>query len=130
MAETRVLNDLNLFGMYYWELHCIYTYEIFFRMLQEDKQLYQLYNDLVVSGVISAEEFWSNRTHVRHCIYQYGTGWAVALFIVLFLLYSSLADCMASVSLNSTMLGLPIYNCMFCIYFYTVINIRLFLPVD
>ncbi|XP_067931403.1 general transcription factor IIH subunit 1-like [Watersipora subatra] len=34
------------------------------KMLQEDKQLFQLYNDLVVSGVISAEEFWSNRSHL------------------------------------------------------------------
>ena len=33
-------------------------------MLQEDKQLFQLYNDLVVSGVITAEEFWTNRTQV------------------------------------------------------------------
>lgn len=33
-------------------------------MLQEDKQLFQLYNDLVVSGVISAEEFWANRMQV------------------------------------------------------------------
>lgn len=35
------------------------------RMLQEDKQLFQLYNDLVVCGVISAEEFWANRLQVK-----------------------------------------------------------------
>ncbi|XP_070565728.1 general transcription factor IIH subunit 1-like [Ptychodera flava] len=32
------------------------------RMLQEDPELFQLYKDLVMSGVISADEFWSNRT--------------------------------------------------------------------
>ncbi|NXW66822.1 TF2H1 factor, partial [Eurystomus gularis] len=31
------------------------------RMLQEDPVLFQLYKDLVVSHVISAEEFWANR---------------------------------------------------------------------
>lgn len=31
------------------------------RMLQEDPELFQLYKDLVVSQVISAEEFWANR---------------------------------------------------------------------
>ncbi|XP_061101403.1 general transcription factor IIH subunit 1 [Conger conger] len=31
------------------------------RMLQEDPVLFQLYKDLVVSQVIGAEEFWSNR---------------------------------------------------------------------
>lgn len=40
------------------------TLLILTRMLQEDKQLFQLYNDLVVSGVITAEEFWSNRMQV------------------------------------------------------------------
>lgn len=32
-----------------------------FRMLQEDPVLFQLYKDLVVSQVISADEFWANR---------------------------------------------------------------------
>ncbi|XP_006814889.1 general transcription factor IIH subunit 1 [Saccoglossus kowalevskii] len=32
------------------------------RMLQEDPELFQLYKDLVMSGVISADEFWANRT--------------------------------------------------------------------
>ncbi|XP_071954957.1 general transcription factor IIH subunit 1-like [Antedon mediterranea] len=31
------------------------------RMLKEDPKLYNLYKDLVVSGVITAEEFWSSR---------------------------------------------------------------------
>lgn len=30
-------------------------------MLQEDPVLFQLYKDLVVSQVITAEEFWANR---------------------------------------------------------------------
>lgn len=30
-------------------------------MLQEDPVLFQLYKDLVMSQVISAEEFWANR---------------------------------------------------------------------
>lgn len=34
---------------------------VFCRMLQEDPVLFQLYKDLVVSQVISAEEFWANR---------------------------------------------------------------------
>ena len=35
------------------------------RMLQEDPVLFQLYKDLVVSQVISAEEFWANRLNVN-----------------------------------------------------------------
>uniref|UniRef100_A0A8C1CUK7 General transcription factor IIH subunit 1 n=1 Tax=Cyprinus carpio carpio TaxID=630221 RepID=A0A8C1CUK7_CYPCA len=41
------------------------------RMLQEDPVLFQLYKDLVVSQVISAEEFWANRlslSSVEHSI--------------------------------------------------------------
>jgi len=35
---------------------------IFFaRLLQEDPVLFQLYKDLVVANVITAEEFWANR---------------------------------------------------------------------
>nr|XP_015194144.1 PREDICTED: general transcription factor IIH subunit 1-like [Lepisosteus oculatus] len=40
-------------------------------MLQEDPVLFQLYKDLVVSQVISAEEFWANRlslTSVDHSL--------------------------------------------------------------
>lgn len=33
---------------------------VFYRMLQEDPVLFQLYKDLVVSQVISADEFWAN----------------------------------------------------------------------
>ncbi|KAG7251132.1 hypothetical protein CRUP_019543, partial [Coryphaenoides rupestris] len=36
------------------------------RMLQEDPVLFQLYKDLVVSQVISAEEFWANRMSVNN----------------------------------------------------------------
>jgi len=32
------------------------------RVLKDNPELYQLYKDLVVSGVITAEEFWANRT--------------------------------------------------------------------
>ncbi|KAJ7344402.1 hypothetical protein JRQ81_000352 [Phrynocephalus forsythii] len=35
------------------------------RMLQEDPVLFQLYKDLVVSQVITAEEFWANRLSVK-----------------------------------------------------------------
>ena len=35
------------------------------RMLQEDPVLFQLYKDLVVSQVISAEDFWANRLNVN-----------------------------------------------------------------
>ncbi|XP_062823729.1 general transcription factor IIH subunit 1 isoform X3 [Anolis carolinensis] len=35
------------------------------RMLQEDPVLFQLYKDLVVSQVISAEEFWANRLSIN-----------------------------------------------------------------
>ncbi|XP_008003093.1 general transcription factor IIH subunit 1 isoform X1 [Chlorocebus sabaeus] len=35
------------------------------QMLQEDPVLFQLYKDLVVSQVISAEEFWANRLNVN-----------------------------------------------------------------
>lgn len=36
------------------------------RMLQEDPVLFQLYKDLVVSQVISSEEFWDNRLSLNH----------------------------------------------------------------
>lgn len=32
------------------------------RMLQEDPHLFQLYKSLVVGGILSADEFWANRT--------------------------------------------------------------------
>lgn len=35
-------------------------------MLQEDPVLFQLYKDLVVSQVISAEEFWANRMNMNN----------------------------------------------------------------
>jgi len=35
------------------------------RLLQEDPVLFQLYKDLVVANVITAEEFWTNRFSVR-----------------------------------------------------------------
>lgn len=35
------------------------------RLLQEDPELFQLYKDLVVSQVITAEEFWASKAHVR-----------------------------------------------------------------
>ncbi|XP_072034851.1 general transcription factor IIH subunit 1-like [Amphiura filiformis] len=34
------------------------------RMLQENPELFQLYKDLVISGVMSAEEFWASRKPV------------------------------------------------------------------
>ncbi len=33
-------------------------------MLQQDPELFQLYKDLVVSGIVTPEEFWNNRKHV------------------------------------------------------------------
>jgi len=34
------------------------------RLLQEDPESFQLYKDLVVSGVITPEEFWASRSHM------------------------------------------------------------------
>jgi len=44
----------------YWEFisSCV---RILARLLQEDPVLFQLYKDLVVANVITAEEFWTNR---------------------------------------------------------------------
>ena len=36
-----------------------------FRLFQDNPDLHQLYRDLVMSGVISAEEFWSNRGNAQ-----------------------------------------------------------------
>ena len=33
----------------------------YLRMLQEDPELLQKYKDLVVGGILSADEFWANR---------------------------------------------------------------------
>ena len=38
-------------------------------MLKDNPELYQLYKDLVVSGVITAEEFWANRAKVNVVTY-------------------------------------------------------------
>ncbi len=35
------------------------------KVLIENPQVYQLYNDLVVGGIVSAEEFWKNYVDVR-----------------------------------------------------------------
>lgn len=32
-------------------------------MLQENPELFQLYKDLVVTGVITADEFWASRVN-------------------------------------------------------------------
>lgn len=50
----------------------LYLLVLFSRMLQDDPELFQLYKDLVVSQVISAEEFWASRAHV--CISHADTG--------------------------------------------------------
>jgi hypothetical protein len=34
-----------------------------FRLLQDNPDLYQLYKDLVVGDIITAEEFWANRAN-------------------------------------------------------------------
>lgn len=45
--------------------NCSLIYDFSFnRMLKDNPELYQLYKDLVVSGVITAEEFWANRGKV------------------------------------------------------------------
>jgi transcription initiation factor TFIIH subunit 1 len=36
------------------------------RILQSNPEMLQLYKDLVVSGVITADEFWANRVNVSH----------------------------------------------------------------
>jgi len=41
------------------------------RLLQEDPVLFQLYKDLVVANVITAEEFWANRFTVSYLTYFY-----------------------------------------------------------
>jgi len=41
-------------------------------MLQEDPVLFQLYKDLVVSQVISAEEFWANRMSLNSVEHSLG----------------------------------------------------------
>jgi transcription initiation factor TFIIH subunit 1 len=38
---------------------------IFSRLLQDNPEIFQLYKDLVVSGVISSDEFWAARAEVR-----------------------------------------------------------------
>ena len=40
---------------------CVIYYFPDHRLLKDNPELYQLYKDLVVSGVITAEEFWANR---------------------------------------------------------------------
>ena len=41
-------------------------------MLKDNPELYQLYKDLVVSGVITAEEFWANRGKVFTIMSTFG----------------------------------------------------------
>lgn len=61
----------NRYDVVLWKLYVVNTYLVtvlvlishhFYRVLQEDPELFQLYKDLVVSGIVSAEEFWANRT--------------------------------------------------------------------
>ena len=49
-----------------FELKCYFSLIFYFhcRMLKDNPELYQLYKDLVVSNVITAEEFWANRGKV------------------------------------------------------------------
>lgn len=39
-----------------------------FRLLQEDPKLFQLYKDLVVSQLMTAEEFWANHSAVSYIL--------------------------------------------------------------
>ena len=50
-------------GFGYFDSHCCFDLTLI-RMLKDNPELYQLYKDLVVSGVITAEEFWANRGKV------------------------------------------------------------------
>uniref|UniRef100_A0A3B3R262 General transcription factor IIH subunit 1 n=1 Tax=Paramormyrops kingsleyae TaxID=1676925 RepID=A0A3B3R262_9TELE len=55
------------------------------RMLQEDPVLFQLYKDLVVSQVISAEEFWANRlsmNSVDHSSSKQEVGISAAFLVI------------------------------------------------
>ena len=61
-AQYKYVNEIYFYCAFF--LNAPLNLFEFCRMLQEDKQLFQLYNDLVVSGVITAEEFWTNRTQV------------------------------------------------------------------
>ena len=55
-------NDFAL-GFGYFDSHFFFHLTLI-RMLKDNPELYQLYKDLVVSGVITAEEFWANRGKV------------------------------------------------------------------
>jgi hypothetical protein len=46
----------------------------FFRLLHDNPDLYQLYKDLVVGDIITAEEFWANRANgqVKPCLLVLG----------------------------------------------------------
>ena len=48
---------LDFLSTYFW-------IDVVCRMLKEDPELFQLYKDLVVSGIISTDEFWNSRKNV------------------------------------------------------------------
>uniref|UniRef100_A0A3B4GHN9 General transcription factor IIH subunit 1 n=1 Tax=Pundamilia nyererei TaxID=303518 RepID=A0A3B4GHN9_9CICH len=59
--ESTALKDREAAKELLQQLLSLEEAEMMIKMLQEDPVLFQLYKDLVVSQVISAEEFWANR---------------------------------------------------------------------
>lgn len=70
------------------------------RMLQEDPVLFQLYKDLVVSQVISAEEFWANRLKLNSVDHSISNNNKQEVGISAAFLVSSNAQTRARLSVN------------------------------
>lgn len=79
-------------------------------MLQEDPLLFQLYKDLVVSQVISADEFWANRlgdiNNMDPALYnnKQEVGISGAFLVSPFWIFLGKASCIESFSMNNIIL--------------------------
>ena len=66
-------------------------------MLQEDPNLFQLYKNLVVSGVVSAEEFWASRVNKdkeANTVNKQDIGISAAFLVYAWMFYPEYFDCL------------------------------------
>jgi len=60
--------------------HQFNFYVLISRLLQMDPELFQTYKDLVVSGIITPEEFWTSHSGVRNWCYLSVESWITVGF--------------------------------------------------
>ena len=85
----------DLYVVLLWLNRFYFCFSIYvFRILQQDPELFQLYKDLVVSGIITPEEFWSNRVKKKSAVTsKQDVGISAGFLVKLLIAHSSAPQC-------------------------------------